>query len=284
MTSTPRHRSVPRRSRWPISASARARPGVTFARVLAAEWTKLLSLRSTVWTAVGTIVAAALLAYALGLFVRPGDAQSGASLIVSGYLLAQLGTLVLGVQVGTGEYSTGTFKATFTAIPRRVPVLVAQVVVTIIAALGTAAAALVASFLVTIGLRAGHGLTVDLTDGETVRLMSGFAVYLTGVALVGLGIGALLRRPSAALVSGVMVLIVIDHLLAVNPGLITDTVRALLPGSGARLLIDDAGLTALDATSLGPHLSAWGGGAVLGAWVLALLVAGGYRLRRHDLT
>ncbi len=283
-TSTPQHRLESTRPGSPSPTTASARPSVTFTRVLAAEWTKLLSLRSTLWTAVGTILAAASLAYALGLFVRPGDDQSGASLIVSGYLLAQLGALVLGVQVGAGEYGAGTFRATFTAVPRRLPVLVAQVVVTIVAAFGTAAVALLASYLVTIGARSDHGLIVTITDSETARILAGFAVYLTGVALVGLGIGALLRRPSAALVAGVLMVIVIDHLLAVNPGKIADTVRALLPGSGARLLIDDAGLAVLDATSLGPQLGAWGGTAVLGGWVLALLLAGGYRLRRHDLT
>ncbi|MBZ2197890.1 hypothetical protein [Occultella gossypii] len=266
-----------------MTVAAPTRPGVTFSRVLAAEWTKLLSVRSTLWTVVGTILAAASLAFALGMFVRPDSGQSGSSLIVSGYLLAQLGTLVLGVMVGTGEYSVGTFRVTFTAVPRRLPVLLAQALITAVVALATAVGALLASFLVTVGQRGAGGLTVDLTDGATVRVLVDYVCFLVGVAVVGLGIGALLRRPTAALVTGVLVLVVFDHLLAVNPGRVTDTVRALLPGSGARLTMDDATLTALDATTLGPQLGPWGGGVVLGLWAVGLLIAAGYRLRRHDL-
>ncbi|WP_232847898.1 hypothetical protein [Occultella kanbiaonis] len=263
--------------------AAPTQPGVTFSRVVAAEWTKLLSVRSSLWTIVGTILAAASLAFGLGMFVRPDSGQSGASLLVSGYLLAQLGTLVLGVLVGTGEYGFGTFRVTFTAVPRRLPVLLAQALMTTVVAFVTAVGALLASFLVTIGQRAAGGLAVDLTDGETVRVLVGYVGFLVGVALVGLGIGALLRRPTAALVTGVLVLVVLDHLLAVNPGRVTDTVRALLPGAGARLTMDDATLTTLDVSTLGPQLGSWGGGVVLGLWAACLFVAAGHRLRRHDL-
>lgn len=263
--------------------SAPARPGALFARVLAAEWTKLTGLRSTLWVALGTVAAAASLAYALGLFARPGDGRSGASLAVSGYVLAQLGALVLGVLVGTSEYSTGTFRATFTAVPRRLPVLAAQALVTTAVALGTAVAALGASLLVTTGQRAALGLALDVADPETARLLVGFVLYQTGVALLGLGVGALVRHPTAALVTGVVVLVVVDQALATNPGRVADTVRALLPGSAVRLMLDDARIAALDATSLGLHLGPWTTGLVLGVWALVLLVAAGYRLRRHDV-
>lgn len=261
-----------------------ARGGVTVARVVASEWTKLTGLRSALWIGVATVAAAAVLAYALGMFVRPGDGRTGVSLVVSGHLLAQLGPLVLGVLVGAGEHSSGTATTTFTAVPRRLPVLGAQVVVTAVHTLVTAAVALGAAALVTGGARAEAGLTLDLADGETVRVLAGFVLDLTGVALLGLGLGAVLRRPAAALVAAAGLLVVVDHLLATNPGQATDTVRALLPGTGARLLLDDAGLAALEASSRGPHLGTWGGGLVLGLWVAGVLAAAATRLRRGDVT
>jgi len=258
-------------------------PGVTGVRVLAAEWTKLTGLRSTLWVALGTVLAAASLAFALGLFVRPGDGRTAASLLVSGAVLAQLGFLVLGVLVGTGEFSTGTFRATFTAVPRRVPVLAAQVLVTSAVAVTTAVAALGASYLATAGPRAAHGLALDAVDPGTARVLVGFVLYQAGVALLGLGIGALARHATAALVTGVVLLVVVDQALATNPGRVADTVRALLPASAARLMHDDARIAALDATSLGLHLAPWAAGLVLALWALALLGAAAYRLRRHDL-
>lgn len=266
----------------------RADGGVSLARVLAAEWTKLAGLRSTLWIALGTVVAAAGLAAALGMFVRPGDGGSGLSLAVSGSLLAQLGSLTLGVLVGAGEYSTGTAMTTFTAVPRRLPVLAAQAVVTAAVAVVTATLAVAASLLVTAGPRtalpSGHGLAVDLADGEAARVLTGFVLSLTGVALLGLGLGALLRRPAGALVAAVLLLVVVDQVLATNPGRVADTVRTFLPGSGGRLLLDDAGLASLDAATFGPHVGAGGAGLVLALWVVGVLAAAAFRLRHGDVT
>ena len=75
-----------------------------------------------------------------------------------------------------------------------------------------------------------------------------------------------------------------DQLLAANPGPVTDTIRALLPSAGARLVQDDAALAALDAATRGPQLGVWGGGSGrrrVGRCVV--LAAAAYRLRRHDV-
>jgi ABC-2 type transport system permease protein len=264
----------------PAPSAGQAR--VTAARVLAAEWTKLASVGSTLWIAVATVVGAAGLAYGLGMFADPGDAAVGASLAVTGALLAQIGSLVLGALVGAGEYATGAYRTTYTAVPRRWPVLGAQVLVTAAWAVVTALVALVASLLVTTGQRSGLG--VDLADDQTLRLLAGFVLHQTGVALLGLALGALVRRTTAGFMTGVMLVFVLDQFLAANPGRVADTLRALLPGAGGRLVQDDARLTALDAGSLGPALGTWGGGLVLALWVVALLGVALHRLRRHDLS
>ncbi|GAA0268298.1 hypothetical protein [Cryptosporangium japonicum] len=249
---------------------------VTFPRVLAAEWSKLTSVSSTLWIALGTVVSTLSLAFALGLFVRAGDAVSGASVAVSGSLFAQLGMLVLGVLVGAGEFSTGTSTVTFAAVPRRLPVLAAQTLVTVAVALPTAVVCLVGSALVTTAARSAAGLTLDPADAGTVRILAGYVLYLTGVALFGVGLGALVRRPTGALLAGVVLFVVLDQLLATNPGRITDVLRAALPAAGTRLFADEGALPT--------HLGAGGGGLVLGAWVVAALAAAAYRLRRFDVT
>lgn len=266
-----------------VVRGAPARPGVTVARVLAAEWTKLTSVPAHGWLALGTVVAAAGTAVGLGMFVRPDDGRSGSWVVVSGFVLAQLGFLVLGSLVATSEHTTGTARTTFVAVPRRLPVLGAQVLVTAGAALATALVALGSSYLVTTAARAGGAPALDPSVPGTTRALLGFVVVSAAVALLGLGLGALLRRPADALVAGVVLVVLGDHALTMFPGRVADTVRALLPSSGARLLQDDAALAGLDAVTRGPQLGAWGGGAVLGVWVLVVLGAAAYRLRWHDV-
>ncbi len=275
--------TAPPTTRERTAHGAPARRGVTAGRVLRAESTKLLSVPAHVWLALGTVVAAAVTAYGLGLFVRPGDARSGSWVVTSGFVLAQVGFLVLGALVGSGEHTTGTARATFTAVPRRLPVLGGQTVVTAGAAFATAVLALGASWLATAGVRAAGGPGVDLAVPGTTRALAGFVLASVAVALLGLGLGALLRRPADAIVGGIVLAVVGDHLLAANPGPVTDTVRALLPSAGARLLQDDAALAALDDATRGPRLGVWGGGVVVAAWVVVVLAAAAYRLRRHDV-
>ncbi|MEU3556703.1 hypothetical protein [Streptomyces fragilis] len=255
---------------------------VTFPRVLASEADKITSVRTPWWTVLGCVAVAAGTAFGLGLFARPGGGATGASLVVAGYVLAQLGFLVLGVTVGSEEFRTELADVTFVAVPRRLPVLAAQAVVTTVSALATAALALVASIAATAAQRDALGLPLSLADAETVRMLVGFVLYQTAIALVGLGLGALLRRPAGALVTAVTGVVVLDQFLAMNPGRFTDTVRAFLPGTGTRLLTGDDRLAALDAASSGPHPGSWAAGLLVSGWATILLVAAAARLRRGD--
>lgn len=261
------------------------RPAVTFTRVLASERTKTAGLGWTLWVPLATVLVAATMPLGLGMFARPGDGTTAAGLVVSGVVLAQLGTLVLGVLVGTSDFATSTAATTYTAVPRRLPVLTAQTVLTTGLALVTSLAALGTSVLVTVAQSGRTGLTLDLGahDG-TARALAGVVLYLTAVAVLGLGLGALVRRPAGALVTGVAVLVVADRVLAANPGRVADTVRVLLPGVGTRLLETDPRLALTEAASQGPHLGAWGAGLVLAAWVVGLLATAAVRLRRGDVT
>ncbi|WP_369053254.1 hypothetical protein [Kineococcus terrestris] len=261
------------------------RRAVTAPRVLAAEWTKAAGVTSTAWTVAGTVGAAGSLAFVLGSFAGPGSAVSGTSLATSGYPLAQLGALVLGVLIGSADSATGTCLTTYAAVPRRLPVLGAQVVVTGALAALTGLAAFAVSVAATAGT-AGTGRAAGapwaLSDPQDLRAAAGYVLFLTGAAVCGVLLGALLRRPLAALTTAVALFVLADQVLAANPGRVTGTVRALLPGGGTRLFADDAQLAALAAGG-GPDLGARGGGLVLGAWCLGLLLLAGHRLVRRDV-
>ena len=246
--------------------------------VLASEWVKARSTAGPWWTMVATVLAGAGLAGALAMFA--GEAGRGSTaLLVSGWLLAQLGPLVLGVLLGSSDYVTGTYRATFAASPRRWPVLLGQLAVTAVLCVAAAVLALAASAVVSAGVRGEllpHG-------GESGRMLVGNLLHVSGVGVLGAALGALIRRPAAAIVAGLLLVVVLDQLLQANPGQLTDTVRALLPSAGSRMMLDPGAVALAQAHDRGPRLGVWGGGVVLAAWVLATSAAAMVRLIRHDV-
>lgn len=291
----------------PAAVSSRAHPparspatgrGATFPRVLAAEWTKLMSLRSTYAIALVTVVVNGVLTYvsANASSVDPGFDPLGS--LGSGLLLAQVGPLVLGVLVGTGEFSTGTARSTFTAVPSRLPVLAAQAVVTGAFALLTALLAVAADVVGILPAAGSRGIPVDLTDGGTPQVLLGSVLFLVGTALLGLALGALLRRPVPAMVAAVVLVLVLPVVLVLAADLAADpmaasaagdvptaqafvnTVTTFLP-SGAGSLLMTTGSGGIEGA---PDLGPWGGGLVLAGWILVPLAGAAVRLRVGDVS
>ena len=119
------------------TVSQASRP-IGFGNLLLTEWTKIRSVRSTLWT----LVIFAVVSLGLtGLFTwltmraltagRPGaraadiGADPVAFILGTGLGLGQLAICVLGALVITAEYSSGTIRASLLAVPRRFPVLIA---------------------------------------------------------------------------------------------------------------------------------------------------------------
>ena len=103
--------------------------------LLRSEWTKLSSVRSTMWTLGLTVVLGIGISALATIETRihwtaanaPGFDPTGTSLI--GVFFGQLTIGVLGVLVMSSEYSSGTIRATFAAAPRRRFVLAAKALV-----------------------------------------------------------------------------------------------------------------------------------------------------------
>src|SRR5581483_4907147 len=109
--------------------STRRHYKVTFPRVLRAEWSKFVSLRST-WITLGVALLITVLVGVLSAYrYSPGGqgpgsgAHDAVALALRGIELAQLAVGVLGVLATAGEYTTGMIRSTFAAVPKRLPVL-----------------------------------------------------------------------------------------------------------------------------------------------------------------
>ncbi len=127
-------------TRGPAEEAAGHRAG--FVNLMRAEWTKIRSVRSTVWTLVVFVVVCigftALITWLTethwnGPRAASRDIRAVADpvgfILGTGVGLGQLAICVLGVLVITSEYSTGVIRASLLAVPRRIPMLAAKAVV-----------------------------------------------------------------------------------------------------------------------------------------------------------
>lgn len=279
----------PTRPAAPVGAPARR--GVTFPRVVAAEWVKFRTLRSTVWTLAITVVimagVAAVLAWGLtaagAAAAEGGPAMGATSIITSGLMLAQLAVAVLGVLAVTGEYSTGMIRSTLAAVPRRLPALWAKALVVGVVVLIVGLVGVALSTLVTLPFHESLGLTLDLGDGATLRILLGTALYLATIGLLAFAIGALLRHTAAALATVLGLLLVVESVFAIIPLRFFQEVSPFLPSTaGGRLLMDQATVEMTAQMTSGTQLGPWQGYGVLVAWVVVLLAAAAALLKYRD--
>ncbi|MEV0719195.1 hypothetical protein [Asanoa sp. NPDC050611] len=251
--------------------------GLTLHGVVRAEWTKLLSLRSTrvvfAATAVLTVVFAG--------FIGWNQARSGDAPTVAGaFLPIDLFSLVLGVfgvLTMTGEFSSGLARATFAAVPARLPVLGAKVVALAAVTLPVLAVTCVAALLANQAF--AHGDRITLGDAGVLRATAGAAAAPLAMGLVGLAVGTLLRHTALAITVFVAALLVLPAILpATLPDHVAGDVLRFVPVAAGQALYatgPDGGPFDL----LAPGAAA----LVLAGWVALLLAAAGIALGRRDV-
>ncbi|MFI6507833.1 ABC transporter permease [Streptosporangium sp. NPDC050855] len=278
-STTPARPTGPARSAVPV-----ARAG--FVHLMASEWTKIRSVRSTVWSLVVMVVltvgftvlmaATTVMNWATASPARQrqmvGDPL--ALLVQPGVSFAQLAVCVLGVMVITGEYSTGAIRSSLLAVPGRVPMLAAKAAVLGLLVLAVTELIVVPSFLVGAAIL-GERVDVSLTDPEVLRAMAGAGLYLALQALFALAIGALLRHTAAAITCVLALVLVVPNLLLMLPGEAGRTIHSLFPTVAGRAVL------AGDAQQV-VSLSPWAGLGVLALWTAALLALAAHLLRRRD--
>ncbi|NGO48519.1 ABC transporter permease subunit [Streptomyces ureilyticus] len=257
------------------------RQRVTFPRVVHMEWIKLRSLRSTTLTLAITV--ALLIGFGL-LFssvVGSGegpdqeDFSDPTSITLGGVMLAALATAVLGVLMSAGEYATGTIRATLAAVPSRLPVLWAKVVVFAAVSFVLMLIAALGAFLLGQSVLSSRDMgTAALSDPGVFRAVIGAAVYLTGAGLIGLAVGALLRNTAGAITLVVGTLFVVPGLIQLLPSSWSDAIGPYLPSNAANAFM--AVQTESDALSPGSGL------AVFAVYLVVLLAGAAVLLKRRD--
>lgn len=266
-------------------------------RVLAAEWIKLRSVRSTAWAAaaaigltvlLGVLICAAVDTSGGGADCRPGAPGCGDEDVVlnslGGVYIGQIAVVALAVLAATSEYDRGTVSTTFAAVPRRLRVVAAKIGVVGAIAFVVGLAASAASFLAGQPILHGNGFTVangypaaSLADEPTARAVAGTALYLVAVALLALGTGLILRRTGSA-IAAVLVLLYVPTMVALTlPADVRDVVQSVAPMSAG--LAVQRTVDRFDSVPVGP----WAGLGVAGAWAAAVLLAAAWFVRNRDV-
>ncbi|MGN9809581.1 ABC transporter permease [Micromonospora sp. BQ11] len=246
---------------------------ITPGGVVAAEWTKFSSLRST-WTTTGISV---LLLIALGMIASAsfsGDGMTSVDLALSGSFLAALSVGVLGALLGASEYTTGMIRATLAAVPRRLPVLWSKSLVAGSAAFVTMTAGAFAAFALGSAVLNDKVGGLGLGDDGVLRALLGAGLYLGLVAVLGVALGMLLRSSAGAIAILAGVLLIVPGLAALLPDSIAEAVTPYLPSN--------AGSAVMALTQAEGTLAPWTGLAVFAGYVVVTLAAAAYRLKMTD--
>jgi ABC-2 type transport system permease protein len=271
----------------PAATAAEATRRVGFSHLLATEWTKIRSVRSTVWTLViFVVVSLGLTGLLTWLTIRSLDAgrvgRRSSAIIAdpvnfilgTGLGLGQLAICVLGVLVITSEYSSGTIRASLLAVPRRIPMLIAKGVVFSVLVFVIGEAVAFGSFFIGAAIVHSH-FTVSLSQPNVTRAVIGSGLYLTVLGLFALAIGSLIRHTAGAVTTVIGLVLVIFNLTGLLPYSWGAHIHAYMPTVAGMLITADK-------TTSGQLLTAWQGFGVFCAWTALLLIAGAYLLKRRD--
>jgi ABC-2 type transport system permease protein len=178
------------------------------------------------------------------------------------------------VLVISSEYSSGVIRASLLAVPRRLPMLAAKIVVFGVLVLALSEIVVFCSFFLGSALLHSH-VQVSISDPGVLRATVGAGLYLTVLGVFALAIGALIRHTAGAISTVIGVILVLPILAGLLPGNWGAHINAYLPEQ-AGSLISHAQQTSSDL------LSPWQGFGVFCIWTLLLLAAAAYFLDRRD--
>lgn len=186
-------------------------------RQLRAELFKLRSTRTTVSIAAGMValIASAVALHAFGLNsqdVARGPRQLGIMVDV-GQRLGSLFAASVGALVMTGEIRHGTIRPTFLVTPRRARVVGAKAVVSLAAGTGFGLLATATAAVASIGFLAARGMAVHVSAGDYIQLLAGGAAAAGLWAVIGLGVGAVVRAQVPAIVGLVVWMLFVEGTL-----------------------------------------------------------------------
>jgi hypothetical protein len=257
-------------------------------RALRSEAVKLFTTRLWLWLGVTLVGLTGVLIFLIVNSVEDADeefygpdfsVEEMAEMVTFTSAFAYAIAAVLGILGLTGEYRHQTITATLLAVPRRLDVLRAKLVLYGIVG---GVCGLLFSFVVAVvalPMLDGKGYDISLSDGVVAGSLSGVVLVSALFGMLGVAIGALLRNQALAITATIIYLFVVENIL-----LIVESIAdyyPYLPGAAARAVTFEN--VELDGDSPIDLLSAGQSAFVLLAWVLGLALIGWLITLRRDV-
>jgi hypothetical protein len=254
--------------------------GLTAPRILSAEWRKEVTLRSTWWTLSILVLAIAGSGVFTGIGVALGELTATPEDVgalggtLSGISAAEIVVAVFGILAVTGEYASGAVRSSFTAVPARVPVVLAKAGIVGATILGLSVVLTLGTFAAARALVGSAGFDLSPTAPGVLRSLFGAAFYLAAVAVLGAAVGWLLRSTAGAI--GVMfgLLYGLPAIGLILPDAVGPQIMRYLPANAGSALREP-----LYAQGM---LPAWAAALVIVAWVAVFLAGAVAVVRRRD--
>jgi ABC-type transport system involved in multi-copper enzyme maturation permease subunit len=287
--------------------------------VIASEFTKLRSVRSTYWTIAALFIVGVGIAALIGFGIannihnQPWNkaGTDGTQSILTPFLfIGQLIIAVIGAMVITSEYSTGMIRTSLTAMPRRGTVYLGKLIVLTSVTLVVSLVTSFIAFFVGSATLSGSGVAGSLfhnvtipanvnmspgpqgpnsppnytfvgtdviTSGHVLMAIIGSALFVTVVALIAFGLGAIIRHTAGAISSVFGLLFVLSIIIQVLPDTWRWDISRFFPDAAGRVL------SVTLPGQQNPHLwSTWPQFLVTVIWAVVLVGIGGYLFRKRD--
>ncbi len=250
-------------------------------RLLRAEWRKVTTIKLGWGMLLGAMALAALgvVAQIASNGVRGGvqlplSDPSVQKSIAASASSAYLFSIVVGIILITTEFRHFTSRPTFLTEPRRGYVIVAKMLVAAVVGIvyGIVCALLTAAIM--IPWLGAKGDTIHWIDGGVLESLLSAIVVIAIFAVVGIGIGVLIRNQITAVIGALAYLFVLEPLIQIIP--VVKSVYPYLPGAAASAI---TGAGRSTSTLLAP----WAGGVVLLAWGVLFAVSGWIFTIRRDI-
>ena len=244
------------------------------------EWIKFRTVRSTIVGVITLLVLTIGIGVLISLAIKShfqhdgGIARIGfdpTATSLGGVLLAQF---ALGIISMSSEYATGSIRTTLSAVPKRLRMLSAKGLVMFTSMLVVSEIAVFVAFAIGQSIYKSIGLSTTLSAPGVFRGVAMAGVYLALLALLGVGLGLIMRTTAASIIVYATLLLIVPIIINFLPSNWQADITKFLPS--------ELGQAMLAPTPPADHFS-WGiSTLILVGYVVGVMIIGGALLERRD--
>jgi ABC-type transport system involved in multi-copper enzyme maturation permease subunit len=257
---------------------------VNLLSVAKSEWIKFRTVRSTI---MGVIIFA-VLTIGLGILITSAIRTHWATMVVgeklsfdpvstslAGVIFAQFAVGVVGSLFITSEYSSGAIRTTLTAVPHRIELALAKLLVLVVSMLVVCEVICIVTFLIGQAIFSGVVTpTASLSNGTDLRAVLLAGVYLALLAVLGFSLGLILRQSAACISVFVSILLIVPLISLFLPQSWQNSFERYEPSN--------LGSSMISVTPRPDLFGTWSAFAVLLIYVVVVFGVGATMLQRRD--